>query len=65
MGQSTVKRGLSIVGMKHQSRIKAKITSGMAPGNAESTKLKKKSSKTLIDTGAMLNSVHYVVSGKK
>ena len=64
-GKSTVFRGLSVVGMKHQARIKAKISSNMSPGNAESTKRKKKSSATLIDTGAMRNSVHYVVSGKK
>ena len=65
MGQSTVKRGLSIVGMKHVSRIKTKITSNIQPANAPSTIKRKKSSRTLIDTGAMLNSVHYVVGSKK
>lgn len=64
-GKSTVRNGLATAGMKHQSRIKNKIVSGMNPPNAPGTIKRKKSSKTLIDTGAMLNSVHYVVSGKK
>jgi hypothetical protein len=64
-GKKDIRAALGEVGLRHQRRIKAKILSNIAPENTPSTKRKKKSSRTLIDTGAMLNSVHYVVSGKK
>ena len=63
-GKKDIRSALGEVGLRHQRRIKAKILSNIAPENAPSTKRKKKSSRTLIDTGAMLNSVHYVVRGK-
>lgn len=63
-GQKSVYAALSTVGMKHQDRVKKKIGSNMKPANAPSTIAKKKSSHTLIDTGAMLNSVNYIVRGK-
>ena len=65
-GKSHVRLSLSIIGMKHQSRIKDTISNrNFLPKNAPSTIAKKKSQHTLIDTGAMLNSVHYVVGAKK
>lgn len=63
-GRKDIRAALATVGEKHQARIKAKIRSNIPPENSESTKKRKKSSRTLIDTGAMLNSVHYVVRGK-
>lgn len=60
-GKMTAFKALSLVGLKHESDIKAKISSNIAPANAASTIRKKGSSKTLIDTGAMLASVRYVV----
>lgn len=41
--------------------IKEKISSNMPPPNAEATKARKKSSQTLIDTGAMRASVTYKI----
>jgi len=64
-GKTTVRNGLATIGMKHQSRVKAKISSNMSPANKPATIARKKSSKTLIDTGAMRNSIHYIVQGKK
>lgn len=61
-GKSTVHRALSIVGMRHQEDIQQKIRSGVDPENAPSTIARKGSSKTLIDTGAMVQSIRYVVS---
>jgi len=63
-GQIDIRSALSVIGMKHQDRIKRKIGSNIQPANHPETIKKKKSSRTLIDTGAMLNSVHYVIRGK-
>lgn len=63
-GKSTVRRALGIVGIKHVDRVKMKISSNIQPPNSAATIAKKKSTKTLIDTGAMRNSVHYVVRAK-
>lgn len=60
-GKSTVYRALSIVGLKHETDIKEKIRSGVNPPNAEYTIAKKGSDKTLIDTGAMINHVRYII----
>lgn len=64
-GEKTVVAALGHLGLYHQAQIKAKISSNMQPANDQKTIKRKKSSATLIDTGAMRNSVHYVVSGKK
>lgn len=56
-GKTTVYRALMRVGQEHADDIKAKIRSNISPANAASTIARKKSSKTLIDTGAMLQSV--------
>lgn len=63
-GEKTVHQALSYIGLKHQDQIKDKIGSNMPPPNAPATIEAKGSSKTLIDTGAMKNSVHYLVRGK-
>lgn len=60
-GRSTVYRALGLVGLRHETDIKKKIDSGIAPANAPNTVAQKGSSRTLIDTGAMRNSVRYVV----
>lgn len=56
-GKRSVYDALLSVGLRHGDDIKRKIRSGIAPPNAASTIARKKSSKTLIDTGAMLQSV--------
>lgn len=63
-GQLSVRAALGILGERHQRRVRRKIGSNMAPANSKSTMRQKKSSRTLIDTGAMLNSVNYLVRGK-
>ena len=63
-GRKDIRAALATIGEKHQIRIKAKIRSNIQPANDPQTIKRKKSSRTLIDTGAMLNSVHYVVRGK-
>jgi len=63
-GQSTVKSALSVIGMKHVDRMKRKIGSNIQPANHPETIKRKKSSRTLIDTGAMLNSVQYLVRAR-
>ena len=63
-GKKTVHSALGMIGLKHQARIKAKNSSNIQPANDPKTIKRKKSSATLIDTGTMRNSVHYVVRGK-
>ena len=63
-GQSTVKAALSNIGMKHADRVKKKIGSNIQPPNHPETIRRKKSSRTLIDNGDMINSVHYIVRAK-
>lgn len=60
-GEKTVRDALSHVGMYHQQQIMKKIGSNIQPANSPVTIAKKKSSRTLIDTGAMLNGVAYLV----
>jgi len=60
--QATSSKVLSMVGEKVKNDIKDKILSNIPPPNAVSTLKRKKGTKTLIDTGAMLNSVTYQVS---
>lgn len=63
-GKSTVRSALATIGRRHQDRIKRKIGSNIQPPNHPETVRRKKSSRTLIDKGEMLNGVHYVVRGK-
>jgi hypothetical protein len=60
-GKMSTWQALGLVGLKHENQIKAKINSNIDPANSPETIARKKSSKTLIDTGAMLNSVRHVV----
>ena len=56
---------LTIIGIKQSDRIKNKISSNMPPRNApETIAAKRGSSSTLIDTSAMINSIHPVVRPK-
>jgi len=65
-GKITVYRALSLIGLRHEGQIKNKIGSNISPANDPKTVQKKGSSRTLIDTGAMLAAVRYIVRmGKK
>lgn len=61
---ATLGRVLSFAGMNVQNDIQEKIRSGIAPANAPSTIRKKKSNKTLIDTGALVQSITYEITKK-
>lgn len=50
---------IGIVGVKAVDDIKATITAGVSPENAPATIKEKKSSKTLIDTGLLRNSIRW------
>lgn len=55
---------LSIVGAKMMGDVRAKIQSGISPANAPSTIRQKKSSKPLINSGNLVNSITYEVRDK-
>jgi hypothetical protein len=61
LGKTTVRKALDLVGQKSQTDIKDTIkrTPSEWPPLAESTILKKGSSKPLIDTGQLINSIQY------
>lgn len=61
-GKIGVHRALSFIGLKHAQDIQDKIGSNISPANSESTIARKKSTKTLIDTGAMRQSIRHKVS---
>lgn len=60
-GTKTVYQALGLVGLRHQDQIKQKIDQNVPPPNSPFTIARKGSSKTLIDTGAMKNSIHYII----
>ncbi len=62
-GRSTVHRALSVAGLKHQGRIVSIISDrDFLPKLKPATvKAKKGSTKTLIDSGAMKQSIRYVI----
>lgn len=60
-GQITVRTALGLVGLRHQDHIKNKIDTNIPPPNSPVTIALKGSSHTLIDTGAMKNSIHYIM----
>jgi hypothetical protein len=62
-GQMTRRYALQVVGQKVESDIKRRIEMGIPPPNAPETIKRKGSSKTLIDTGQMKNSITYAVVG--
>lgn len=61
-GKIGVHRALSLIGLKHAQDIQDKIGSNISPANSEATIARKKSTKTLIDTGAMRQSIRHKVS---
>lgn len=63
-GQVTARQALGLIGLRNQDFIKTKIDTNIPPPNAPATIEQKGSSHTLIDTGAMKNSIHYIVRGK-
>lgn len=63
-GSITARQALGLIGLRHQDQIKDKIDTNIPPPNAPATIEAKGSSHTLIDTGAMKNSIHYIVRGK-
>lgn len=60
-GTKTVYQALGLVGLRHQDQIKKKIDTNVPPPNSPVTIALKGSSHTLIDTGAMKNSIHYII----
>lgn len=64
-GDMDRKKGLGLIGQFLKDRIVAKINSGVPPPNAPSTVARKGSSKTLIDTGQLKNSVDWEVTDGK
>lgn len=62
-GKMTVPRALGLMGLKISSDIKKRVTSGtgIPPPNAPSTIAAKGSSRPLIDTGRLVNSVSHEV----
>jgi len=66
LGKSTTQDALTIIGQRHASRIQNVITGrDFLPKLAQQTiKAKKGSTKTLVDTGAMVNSIHISVRGR-
>lgn len=66
-GKRTADAALTVIGQKHADRIKATITNrNFLPKLSPTTiKAKKGSTKTLVDTGAMVNSVQISIRGRK
>jgi HK97 gp10 family phage protein len=60
-GTKTVYQALGLAGLMHQDQIKNKIDTNVPPPNSPVTVAQKGSSHTLIDTGAMKNSIHYII----
>lgn len=60
-GTMTVRTALGLVGLRHQDQIKRTIDNHVPPPNSPVTIALKGSSHTLIDTGAMKNSIHYII----
>lgn len=60
-GKMPLEQALGLLGLKMSSDIKKKITSNVPPPNAPSTIEKKGSTKTLVDTGRMLNAVTWAI----
>lgn len=63
-GQLTVYTALKLVGERHVGQIQLKIGSNISPANSPATIKRKGSSKTLIDTGIMRNSIRAIVRAK-
>ena len=65
-GEVTAEQALTIIGQKHAGRVQNVITGrDIAPALAPSTiAAKKGSTKTLVDTGAMVNAVQIEIRGR-
>lgn len=63
-GKMDADRGAGLLGLQHQQDIQAKIGSNVPPPNAPSTVRGKGSSRTLIDSGTMRQSIRWVVEDK-
>lgn len=61
MGQITAEAALGAIGEEAKSISKTEITEGITPALKPATIKRKKSSKPLIDTGQLLNSITYEV----
>jgi hypothetical protein len=59
-----VERAVGLVGEQVVNDIKEKISSNVPPPLKEATRARKKSSKTLIDTGIMHNSINFKIVDK-
>lgn len=57
----TLRRALGLLGQQASSDMRNKIRAGIPPPNAEATIARKGSSKPLIDSGQLINSVSYEV----
>lgn len=64
-GQMSTCQALGLIGLRHQDDIQKKISSDIKPANSPATIERKKSSRTLIDTGAMRAAVRYIVRRSK
>jgi len=66
LGQATAQKALTIIGQRHASRIQNVITGrNFLPKLSQQTiDAKHGSSKTLVDTSAMVNAVHISVRGR-
>lgn len=63
-GKTTVENALGVLGLSIKSEVQKKIRKGIEPALAESTIIAKGSSKPLIDTGQMINSINHEVKLK-
>lgn len=60
-GRTTIYDALRRIGLQHETDVKQKIRDLKTPPNAPATIAKKGSANPLIDTGAMVNAVRYVL----
>jgi hypothetical protein len=65
-GKRDAVQALDVIGLKHTDRIKKTITGRnfLPKLKPETIARKKGSTKTLVDTGALVNSIHHVTRGK-
>lgn len=59
-GQTTISKALDVMGVKGQSDVKMRIAAGIKPPNTEATIRRKGSSKPLVDTGQLEESIQYM-----
>jgi len=60
-GKLTIERGLGLLGLFAANAVKAKIRSNIPPPLAASTIARKGSSKALVDTGRLINSITWKI----